>query len=123
MISKGKIDSVREKQKDLCNICKFKLQEGKFHVDHIKPKSKGGDDGGDNLQLICIPCHSKKNEADGVHARYPKYTYTSVCDECGKVVGGYSQDHSNYLMQQHMLKHEREKKNNSKKQEKGKDVF
>jgi len=29
-------------------------------VDHILPKSQGGDDGMDNLQAICNECHETK---------------------------------------------------------------
>lgn len=32
------------------------------------------------------------------------------CKECGKVIEGYNQNHVEHLMQQHMLKHERENK-------------
>ncbi len=108
MITQGKVEDIRDKQKNKCNICKFPLEEGKFHVDHINPKSKGGDDGAKNLQILCIPCHSKKNKKDGIPARYPKYILTSVCDKCGKVVGGYTQKHVNTLMAQHMIKHDNE---------------
>ena len=32
------------------------------------------------------------------------------CEECGKVIEGYTQNHVEHLMQQHMLKHQRENK-------------
>ena len=91
------------KQNNKCNTCGFELEEGKTHVDHIKPKKDGGDDSLNNLQILCIPCHSKKNKKDGVPARYPNYSITSVCGVCGKIIGGYSTNHVNYLMMQHEL--------------------
>ena len=44
------------------------------------------------------------------------------CDECGKVIEGYSSNHVEHLMQQHQLKHQREKKK-AKDNKKTKEVF
>lgn len=34
------------------------------HVDHIKPKAKGGTDDLDDLQVLCRPCHDDKTISD-----------------------------------------------------------
>lgn len=38
-----------------------------------------------------------------------------ICKKCGKEIEGYTKNHVEHLMQQHMLKHEREKKSNDDK--------
>lgn len=52
---------VIDRDQGLCQNC---LLTGKYtpgkEVDHIIPKSEGGTDSPDNLQLLCIPCHRKK---------------------------------------------------------------
>ena len=47
-----------------CVMCN--LPVGKSgHVDHIVPKTLGGDDTMDNLQTLCASCHGKKSVTDG----------------------------------------------------------
>jgi len=33
-----------------------------------------------------------------------------TCEECGKKIEGYTENHVEHLMQQHQLKHDRERK-------------
>lgn len=35
--------------------------DGTFHIDHIKPISKGGDNSFDNFQLLCERCNLQKS--------------------------------------------------------------
>ncbi|MET2871814.1 HNH endonuclease signature motif containing protein [Exiguobacterium profundum] len=42
-----------------CSHCG--LTEGKFHVDHIIPLSKGGRDEPENFQVLCTQCNLKKS--------------------------------------------------------------
>ena len=48
------------KQEGLCNGCKTLFPYRNLTIDHIVPKSKGGTDHIDNLQLLCGACNSTK---------------------------------------------------------------
>ena len=48
------------KQKGICNLCNTHFEFRMFQIDHIKPKSKGGQDTDKNLQLLCGPCNYQK---------------------------------------------------------------
>ncbi|NYZ69789.1 HNH endonuclease [Endozoicomonas sp. SM1973] len=61
---------VLERDTYLCQMC---LLMNKYTpaniVDHIKPKSQGGDDALENLQAICRACHQKKTDQEKNHRR------------------------------------------------------
>ena len=48
------------KQGGDCNLCKVHFQSRNLTIDHIIPKSKGGQDLEGNLQLLCQACNSSK---------------------------------------------------------------
>lgn len=51
----------------LCQECKRNKHYTKgSHVDHIKPKSQGGTDALNNLQLLCVDCHNHKTSTERV---------------------------------------------------------
>jgi len=53
------------RDKYLCQACFIKGRPTPAkHVDHIRPKAKGGVDDPDNLQSLCIPCHDAKTARD-----------------------------------------------------------
>ena len=50
------------KQEGLCNGCRTQFPFRNMTVDHIVPKSQGGTDHEDNLQLLCGACNSTKGK-------------------------------------------------------------
>ena len=48
------------RQKGICKLCKTHFEFRMFQLDHIVPKSKGGQDTPENLQLLCGPCNYQK---------------------------------------------------------------
>lgn len=56
-------------QRGLCASCKvalLKSGKNKFHVDHIVPLSKGGDNDKYNIQCLCPTCNVRKNAKDPI---------------------------------------------------------
>ena len=48
------------RQEGVCNGCRNAFLFRNFTIDHVVPRSKGGTDHIDNLQLLCGACNSKK---------------------------------------------------------------
>jgi hypothetical protein len=63
-ISKGLADRLLKFQKGKCITCRNIL--GKFHMDHIEPLSKGGENIDMNIQLLCPSCNCSKNNRDPI---------------------------------------------------------
>lgn len=59
-IRKGIISDLTVAQNGTCRLCPKPLCEG-YHLDHIYPLSKGGDNRDSNLQLLCPRCNLKKS--------------------------------------------------------------
>ena len=55
------------KQEGLCNGCIILFPFRNMTIDHIIPRSKGGTDHVENLQLLCGACNSKKGENSMEH--------------------------------------------------------
>jgi RNA-directed DNA polymerase len=71
------------KQRQICPLCKIKLTESdstNWQVDHIIPKSQGGRDQYQNLQLLHKECHIQKTRNDKMTERnkLPKTKRKSV---------------------------------------------
>jgi RNA-directed DNA polymerase len=59
-----------KKQKGKCNHCKLYLTlSDKLEIDHIIPKSQGGKNKLDNLQVLHRHCHDIKTANDGSYIR------------------------------------------------------
>ena len=58
------------RDKGLCQPC---LRAGRAtpfkEVDHLKPKHMGGTDDPDNLQCICMDCHTAKTNRESANAK------------------------------------------------------
>lgn len=52
-------------QKGKCAVCRKSIKRG-YHVDHIKPLSKGGTNWPANLQLTCMVCNVSKADTDPI---------------------------------------------------------
>jgi len=61
--TKHDIKDLYAAQKGRCAYCKVVVGD-KYHVDHIRPLSKGGGNGKDNLQICCPTCNLQKHAKD-----------------------------------------------------------
>ena len=52
-------------QNDKCAWCRSRLN-GKYHIDHIQPLSKGGSNFPNNLQILCAKCNLRKGPKDPI---------------------------------------------------------
>ena len=61
LFSKKIISEKLKKQNNKCNICNSDLTDIQYEGDHIKKWSNGGKTEISNLQVLCKPCHYKKD--------------------------------------------------------------
>ncbi len=60
-----RVKTLLKKQKGKCTICKLSFtSQDILEVDHIRPRSQGGNDTYKNLQLLHRHCHDKKSRQD-----------------------------------------------------------
>lgn len=59
-ISTRKRMILREKHGNVCQICGKEVEEKEMCVEHVIPKSKGGNNSIENLSLTCRTCNLKK---------------------------------------------------------------
>jgi 5-methylcytosine-specific restriction endonuclease McrA len=60
------IQRIKNQQRNKCAYCRKPLGK-KWHIDHIKPISKGGSNEPSNIQLTCAICNTKKNAHDPIY--------------------------------------------------------
>lgn len=69
-LSRGLAAKLLALQKGKCRICKVKLLDGNFHLDHTMPISRGGLNVDSNIQILCQTCNQKKNaKLPHIHAQ------------------------------------------------------
>lgn len=56
-----------------CNVCKTDLVEREFNIDHKIPIASGGKNSIENLQPLCVSCHTKKSNYEKNNKMYQKY--------------------------------------------------
>ena len=54
------LDDLRAAQEDLCPLCREVLGDGRLHIDHIVPHSRGGGNERSNLQVTHASCNQSK---------------------------------------------------------------
>jgi uncharacterized protein (TIGR02646 family) len=108
-----------EEQNGKCVYCENRLVETGYHIDHIVPKSKGGNNNYDNLQLICPSCNSrKKNMTDEEFREFLKPFYCGIVDlkdvsEFNRVFKIFKKWEEKILQYNKLLKSELNNKNNN----------
>ncbi|CUJ83844.1 AP-4-A phosphorylase [Ruegeria denitrificans] len=60
---------VLKQAKYRCELCGASAAEIALHVDHIIPRSKGGQDDLSNFQALCITCNTNKRDTDDADFR------------------------------------------------------
>lgn len=53
-------------QRGRCALCRTKLMPDNAEVDHIVPLARGGSNGANNLQYLCLPCNRAKGSKDPI---------------------------------------------------------
>ncbi len=69
-----RVAKLLQRQKGKCVQCGrfFFKEDDLMEIDHVEPKSKGGKDSYDNLQLLHRHCHDTKTPRDGSYGTYDK---------------------------------------------------
>ena len=65
--TEAEVELLYAKQKGLCIYCSAPLGAS-FHRDHKTPLTRGGSNFIANIQLLCAPCNTRKN--DKLHDEY-----------------------------------------------------
>ncbi len=60
---------VLKRAKGRCQLCGIPASVKFLHVDHIRPRNKGGDSSIENFQALCYTCNSQKMDKDDTDFR------------------------------------------------------
>lgn len=63
-----------------CELCGTSDRE--LVIDHIKPKSRGGEDSINNYQALCVTCNSQKQDNDDTDFRKNKKEFNDLEKDC-----------------------------------------
>ena len=61
-----------------CQYCGEKKTAGELTLDHILPRSRGGDNSPVNVVTACVPCNNRKGDRTPAEARMPLLTSQSA---------------------------------------------
>jgi 5-methylcytosine-specific restriction endonuclease McrA len=66
-----------------CQYCGEKKPVGELTLDHILPRSRGGDNSPVNVVTACVPCNNRKSDRTPAEARaeWRKYLFMDVYDD------------------------------------------
>ena len=73
---------VLSKSDGRCSLCGATKKERPLDVDHIKPKSKGGKNFYENLQVLCSKCNRSKGNKDDTGFRNDLIESVEDCSFC-----------------------------------------
>ncbi len=73
---------VLSRAKFRCELCGIPADEKNIEVDHIRPKSLGGQDDLSNYQALCYSCNSAKRNTDNTDFRDLKSLYEQRAENC-----------------------------------------
>jgi diadenosine tetraphosphate (Ap4A) HIT family hydrolase/5-methylcytosine-specific restriction endonuclease McrA len=73
---------VLKRAKSRCELCGCSHEERALEVDHIVPKSLGGEDSINNYQALCYSCNSSKNNNDDTDMRGVREKYEVRISSC-----------------------------------------
>ncbi len=73
---------VLKRAKSRCELCGCSHEERALEVDHIVPKSLGGEDSINNYQALCYSCNSSKNNNDNTDMRGVREKYDERISSC-----------------------------------------
>ena len=62
--ARNKKEILYKQQGGICNGCRIGFHQRNLTLDHVIPKSKGGQDAIENLQLLCHTCNSVKGDRE-----------------------------------------------------------
>ena len=61
-----------------CQYCGDKKAAAELTLDHIQPRSRGGDNSPVNVVAACVPCNNRKSDRTPAEARMPLLTSQSA---------------------------------------------
>jgi len=73
---------VLSRAKFRCELCGISADEKNIEVDHIFPKSLGGNDDLSNFQALCYSCNAAKRNTDDTDFRVFKSLYENRVEKC-----------------------------------------